>query len=101
MTKRIMRLPHGAAKGAAVAGAAGVVGGLVRVRPDRALENGVAGATVEGSTGVVAGAFNNKSSGTFSKYGQRCLKDKAKTSTAGIECTYHQRRQVGIPQIFL
>jgi hypothetical protein len=65
-----------AAKGAAIGGIAGVVGGLVRGRPERAIENGVAGVAVGGSVRAVAGAFDENLSGTFGYYVQRCLKDK-------------------------
>lgn len=67
---------HDAVKGAAVGGVAGVVSGLLRGRPDRAIENGAAGAVVGGSVGAVTGAFHEKPSSTFRHYVQRCLKDK-------------------------
>ncbi len=53
-----------------------MVSGLLRGRPDRAIENGAAGAVVGGSVGAVTGAFHEKPSSTFRHYVQRCLKDK-------------------------
>ncbi len=66
-----------AGEGAAVTGVAAAVGALVTGRGlDSALRSGAAGAAVGGSAGAVSGAMQDKPSGIYRQYVQRCLSDK-------------------------
>ena len=66
-----------AGEGAAVTGVAAAVGALVTGRGlDSAVRSGAAGAAVGGSAGAVSGALQDKPSGIYRQYVQRCLSDK-------------------------
>lgn len=66
-----------AAQGAAVGGVAAAVGALVTGRNlDGILGTGLAGAAVGGSAGAVSGAMQNRPSGIYRQYVQRCVGDK-------------------------
>ncbi len=66
-----------AGEGAAVTGVAAAVGALVTGRGlDSALRSGAAGAAVGGSAGAVSGAMQDKPSGLYRQFVQRCLSDK-------------------------
>lgn len=66
-----------AGEGAAVTGVAAAVGALVTGRGlDSILRSGAAGAAVGGSAGAVSGAMQDKPSGLYRQFVQRCLSDK-------------------------
>ena len=67
-----------AGEGAAVGGVASMVGALITGRGGEGmLRSGVAGAAVGGSAGAVSGAFHNdRPSGVYRNYVQRCLSEK-------------------------
>jgi outer membrane lipoprotein SlyB len=68
---------QGAARGAAMAGVAGVVGSLVTGRGiEGALKQGAATAAVGGAVGATGGAFQNQPNQTYRHFVQRCVSEK-------------------------
>ena len=68
---------QGAARGAAMAGVAGVVGSLVTGRGiEGALKQGAATAAVGGAVGATGGAFQNQPNLTYRHFVQRCVSEK-------------------------
>jgi outer membrane lipoprotein SlyB len=68
---------QGAARGAAMAGVAGVVGSLVTGRGiEGALKQGAATAAVGGAVGATGGAFQSQPNQTYRHFVQRCVSEK-------------------------
>ncbi len=68
---------QGAARGAAMAGVAGVVGSLVTGRGiEGALKQGAATAAVGGAVGATGGAFQNQPNQTYRHFVQRCVSER-------------------------
>lgn len=66
-----------AGEGAATVGVASAVGALLTGRGGDVLRSGAIGAAVGGSAGAVSGAFHNdKPSGIFRQFVQRCLSER-------------------------
>lgn len=66
-----------AGEGAATAGVASAVGALITGRGGDVLRAGATGAAIGGSAGAVSGAFHNdKPSGVYRQFVQRCLSEK-------------------------
>lgn len=68
---------QGAARGAAMAGVAGVVGSLVTGRGiEGALKQGAATAAVGGAVGATGGAMQQQPNQTYRHFVQRCVSEK-------------------------
>jgi outer membrane lipoprotein SlyB len=68
---------QGAARGAAMAGVAGVVSSLVTGRGiEGALKQGASTAAVGGAVGATGGAFQNQPNPTYRHFVQRCVSEK-------------------------